>query len=145
MHAAFPFCNEIDSLWYKKLVSRASPVEHEKKKEEKFIRQSNQHSTKCKWRNEWLATKEGKPIELVAKWHEMRLPKSLKNSSASMFQTPVTSQASGMKMLLRRNSSYFSIFFTAARSATAPALTAVSPTYNYYYYYYYYYYHHHHH
>ena len=29
MIAAFPFCNEIDSLLYKMLVSRASPVEHE--------------------------------------------------------------------------------------------------------------------
>ena len=36
-----------------------------RRRRRKFIRQSNQHSTKCKWRNEWLATKEAKPILIL--------------------------------------------------------------------------------
>ena len=52
-----------------------------RRRRRKFIRQSNQHSTKCKWRNEWLATKEGKPIELVAKIMECII--KLNNASHS--------------------------------------------------------------
>ena len=56
-------------------------LEDRRRRRRKFIRQSNQHSTKCKWRNEWLATKEGKPIELVAKIMECII--KLNNASHS--------------------------------------------------------------
>ena len=56
---------------------------------------------------------------------EMRSPSSYKKSVASEHQLPVTSQASGMKMLLRASSSYFLVFKAAARSAAEPASSDV--------------------
>ena len=61
---------------------------------------------------------------------EMRLPSSCKISTASSHHTPVTSHANGAKMWFLANSSYFAILSRAARSAAAPAWTAVSGRYD---------------